>query len=124
MSQQMNDLKPLFLSAGEALALLDLCMLSHAEFDHEKEGVLLKLSDLVRRNILEEEQSALVRRQGDDSSAHCCDVGPYRQAHVESGLPPVAGADRPAGGPNDAQSAGLNSCLAGSFRSWSSAPAL
>lgn len=58
MSQQVNDLKPLYLSAEEALGLLDLCLISHAEFDREKEGVLLKLSDLVRQYLAEEANEA------------------------------------------------------------------
>ncbi len=51
MSQQRNDLKPLLLSAEEAMGLLDLCLMSQAEFDGEKERALLKLSALVRQHL-------------------------------------------------------------------------
>ncbi|HZT40838.1 MAG TPA: hypothetical protein VFA07_01550 [Chthonomonadaceae bacterium] len=44
------DLKLLFLSEEEALALLDLCLLSCAEIDATKERALLKLAHLVQEH--------------------------------------------------------------------------
>ena len=44
------DLKLLFLSEEEALALLDLCLLSCAEIDPTKERALLKLAHLVQEH--------------------------------------------------------------------------
>jgi hypothetical protein len=54
MSQHVASIKPLFLSEEEAMALLDLCLMSSAETDPVKERSLLKLTDLIRRYMTEE----------------------------------------------------------------------
>ena len=54
MSQPIASIKPLFLSEEEAIALLDLCLMSRAETDSIKERSLLKLTDLIRRYIADE----------------------------------------------------------------------
>ncbi len=50
--------KPLYLSEEEAMALLDLCLVSAVETDTVKERALLKLTDLVRRYISSEAEDA------------------------------------------------------------------
>ena len=52
MTPNVADLKLLFLSEEEALALLDLCLLSCAEIDPTKERALLKLAHLVQEHNL------------------------------------------------------------------------
>ncbi len=42
------SLKPLFLSEEEALAMLDLCLMSATETDTTKDRAIMKLTDLVR----------------------------------------------------------------------------
>jgi hypothetical protein len=54
MSQHVASIKPLFLSEEEAMALLDLCLMSSTETDPIKERALLKLTDLIRRYLTEE----------------------------------------------------------------------
>lgn len=54
MSQHVASAKPLFLSEEEAMALLDLCLLSRAETDPLRERAMCKLTDLIRRYIEEE----------------------------------------------------------------------
>jgi hypothetical protein len=51
MSHNIASLKPLFLTEDEALALLDLSLMSSAENDSTKERAMLKLTDLVRRYL-------------------------------------------------------------------------
>lgn len=48
MSQEGNDPKTLHLTEEEALALLDLCVMSPMDSDPINERALLKLIDLVR----------------------------------------------------------------------------
>jgi hypothetical protein len=56
MVQPTEKQKPLLLSAEEALSLLELCMLSQTDFDCEKESVLVKLSELVRKHLMDRER--------------------------------------------------------------------
>lgn len=58
MSQYTDCVKALFLSEEEAMALLDLCLMSRADDDPLRVRALRKLADLVRRYI-EEEQNLL-----------------------------------------------------------------
>lgn len=51
MSLQKSDPNPLFLTAEEAMGLLDLCIMSQTDFDRDREGILLKLSALVREHL-------------------------------------------------------------------------
>jgi hypothetical protein len=51
MSHNIASLKPLFLTEDEALALLDLSLMSSVENDPIKERAMLKLTDLVRRYL-------------------------------------------------------------------------
>lgn len=116
MSQQRNDLKPLFLSAEEAMGLLDLCMLSRAEFDCEKEGVLLKLSDLVRVHLAVEDNQAcaVVRVDGEDARSE-----PSQEdlRYVDNGRSHVSGAEPVAVKRNAAHRTVSKPCPAGRFRS-------
>ena len=59
MSQHVASIKPLFLSEEEAMALLDLCLMSPGETDPVKERAMMKLTDLVRRYIAAEREGAL-----------------------------------------------------------------
>ncbi len=54
MNQPFTNLKPLFLSEDEALALLDLCLLSRAEMQPVTECALAKLTNLARQFVAEE----------------------------------------------------------------------
>jgi hypothetical protein len=65
MSVRITRLKPLFLSEEEALAMLDLCLLSNAETHPEAECALMKLTELVRRFIAENivAEHAVVRQR-------------------------------------------------------------
>jgi len=56
-SNQISErisLKPLFLSEEEALAMLDLCLMSATETDTTKDRAIMKLTDLVRHFLNEE----------------------------------------------------------------------
>lgn len=55
MPSQITHLKPLFLSEEEALALLNLCLMSQTDADSAKDRAMLKLTDLVRRYIAAEQ---------------------------------------------------------------------
>src|SRR5262249_22941567 len=76
MSQHVASIKPLFLSEEEAMALLDLCLMSQTETDPVKERSLLKLTDLIRRYITEE-------------NALRCALAQDRAAEDGEGLPAV-----------------------------------
>jgi len=121
MSQQMHDLKPLFLSAEEAMGLLDLCIMSQAEFDREKYGVLLKLSDLVRQHLADgvEEAREVVKPNGEDSQTEPSGSALDSARYGGSGLLPMPGAE-PVAAHNTAvrRSALTPPCPAGRFRSW------
>ena len=54
MAQNIATIKPLFLTEEEAIAMLDMCLMSNMETDPVKECAMLKMSDLVRRYIQEE----------------------------------------------------------------------
>ena len=123
MSQQMNDQKPLFLSAEEALGLLDLCMMSHAEFDREKECALLKLSDLVRQH-LSDENSAIVCAGGEASRLGSIEPTYAVPWHAEMSRLPLPGAEFGADGKVTARRPTLKPCPAGSFRFLAAAPGL
>ncbi len=58
MSQHFNRVCPLYLSSEEAMDLLDLCLMSSIEIDPDKERAILKLTDLVRRFISNDEDIA------------------------------------------------------------------
>ena len=58
MAQNIATIKPLFLTEEEAIAMLDMCLMSNMETDPVKECAMLKMSDLVRRYIQEEEPAA------------------------------------------------------------------
>lgn len=51
MSQSVASLKPVYFTEEEALALLDVCLLSSGDTDPVKESALLKITDLIRRYI-------------------------------------------------------------------------
>jgi hypothetical protein len=77
MSQHVASIKPLFLSEEEAMALLDLCLMSSAESDPIKERSLLKLTDLIRRYITEENSARCALAQ--DSEAEVEEMRPAVQ---------------------------------------------
>lgn len=58
MSQSIASPKPLFLSEEEALAMLDMCLMSSSENDSSKERAMLKLTDLVRRYLADGDEYA------------------------------------------------------------------
>jgi hypothetical protein len=107
MSQEMKDLKPLYLSVEEALGLLDLCMMSDAEFDQDTVGVLLKLSDLVREHL-----AARVAEAGEAGRPGSDD--PRTETNGD-----VSGAFR-----QSSHRPVLKPCPAGRFRSWTVMPTL
>ncbi len=51
MSQHVASLKPVYFTEEEALALLDVCLISSGDSDAVKESALLKITDLIRRYI-------------------------------------------------------------------------
>lgn len=53
MSQNVASIKPLFLTEEEALAILDMCLMSRVENDPARERAMLKLTHLVRCYIQE-----------------------------------------------------------------------
>ena len=124
MSQQINDSKPLFLSAEEAMGLLDLCMLSHAEFDREKECALLKLSDLVRQHLSDENSAACAGARGEGDNSRLGSVEPVYESlrHAEMSRLSLAGAELGRGFKGAARRPALKPCPAGSFRFSTAAP--
>ena len=126
MSQQMNDLKPLFLSAEEAMGLLDLCLMSQAEFDPEKECALLKLSDLVRRHLAEDAKEAcVVAKLGlEDVSMEPIETSPDIFRPSDNGRLPLRSAERVTVNVGPMQRAVSAPCPAWRFRSWATAPIL
>lgn len=58
MSHNIASLKPLFLTEEEALALLDMTLMSASENDPTKERAMLKLTDLVRRYLTAERKAS------------------------------------------------------------------
>jgi hypothetical protein len=81
MSHNIASLKPLFLTEDEALALLDLSLMSSAENDSTKERAMLKLTDLVRRYL------TTGREASEEILALTTDSQP---AEPENRYPPVA----------------------------------
>ena len=122
MSQKTKDLKPLFLSAEEAMGLLDLCMLSHAELDRDKEGILLKLSDLVRQHLAAHAAEAAEIDVSDPTDSRG-DL-PDCLAVEEGGRLAVPGAEFIAPRTSSARPIPLKPCPAGRFRSWITTPGL
>lgn len=57
MYPQRSHIEAMFLSPQEAMDLLDLCVISQAEVDPDKERVILKLTEYVR-NCIQDEQNA------------------------------------------------------------------
>jgi hypothetical protein len=119
MSQQMNDLKPLFLSAEEAMGLLDLCMMSCAEFDREKEGVLLKLSDLVRQHLADDHSAVctVVNAGREDAMSEVPERAPEDRRYAENALLNVSGTEFVPANRNAVRRAFLKPCPAMRFRS-------
>ena len=122
MSQQMNDLKPLFLSAEEAMGLLDLCMLSHAEFDREKERALLKLSDLVRQHLSVAEVRSVVRAEAEDSILEAFEAAREAVRQEEHSHFPLSETDFVHTRSSSARRAALKPCPAEPFRYLATAP--
>jgi len=124
MSQPNNDPKPLFLSAEEAMGLLDLCIMSQTDFDRDREGVLLKLSDLVREHL-----AALEEANGEagKSSENDVRLDPQETAtdvlrYADSSrlpLPIVEIAPTPR---TVVHRSAMKPCPAGRFRSWIATP--
>lgn len=79
MSSTTADLKLLFLSEDEALALLDLCLMSNAENDPSKEQVLLKLTNLVREYMTPDAELSVPARP-DTGNLHAGDPEESRLA--------------------------------------------
>ncbi len=82
MSQYASSVKPLYLSAEEAMGLLDLCLMSQAAIDPDKERAIMKLTDLVRGYIAEAEESECV--------AVCTQRGAFCTASGETEDPAMA----------------------------------
>lgn len=100
MSEQTREPKPLYLSAEEAMGLLDLCLLSRRELNANQEGVLLKLSDLVRRLLAAEaEQAAAADEAPSDTESAAADTAPETEPEPHHALEdrPIAlqGTERP-----------------------------
>jgi hypothetical protein len=124
MSQQMNDLRPLYLSAEEAMGLLDLCIMSQAEFDRDSEGVLLKLSDLVRQHLAGdvEEPCEIGKTGGEDPRSEPNGASQDSLLYTDNGRLPLSGAEFVAAHRNPAP--GLKPCPAGRFGCWVAAPGM
>lgn len=60
MYAHANPIEAMYLSPQEAMDLLDLCVISQAEVDPDKERVILKLTEYVRYCI-QDEQNARYR---------------------------------------------------------------
>ncbi len=120
MSHQMNHLKPLFLSAEEAMVLLDLCIMSHAEFDRDSEGMLLKLSDLVRQHIAAcAEDSHEIHPSGEsDSRMELPETAQDSLRYAESAWPSLAGAEFVASHRIPERRSALKPCPADYLRRW------
>ncbi len=56
MAQFPATMKPLFLSAEEAMGLLSLCMMSYEDIDLHRERAIQKLTEVVRLHIAEESE--------------------------------------------------------------------
>lgn len=124
MSQPMNDLKPLFLSPEEAMALLDMCLMSQAEFDREKECALLKLSDLVRRHLADAEKEANVifSTGGENSRLEPQEASTDSFRRAENGRVTLHGTERIAFNMSLTRRSKPMPCPAVQFRSMAAAP--
>jgi hypothetical protein len=78
MHQDVTNLKSLFLSEEETMALLDLCLTSPSEMDHVKEQAVRKLTDLARRHlrasIAEEHEMRDQKRAETDADEAACEL--------------------------------------------------
>jgi len=124
MSQSNDDPKPLFLSAEEAMGLLDLCIMSQTDFNRDREGILLKLSDLVREHLaaLEEANGDAGKPTENDARIDPQETAPdaHRYAdssHLPSPVVEVAQAPRTV-----VHRSAMKPCPAGRFRSWIAIP--
>ncbi len=124
MSQRMSELRPLYLSAEEAMGLLDLCLLSGAEFDRDAEGVLLKLSDLVRQHLaaVAEEACELQSAREEDPRNLSNREAPECLRSADPRLVALQGTDLVAAPTKGTRYSGLKPCPAGSLRSWPAMP--
>lgn len=120
MSKQTSDLKPLFLSHEEALCLLDLCMMSDAEFDRDKQALLLKLSDVVRQHLAPgaEEIGDVTGADGDDPRHEPNGAMQDDARYAENGRLLLSGAEIVSAHTNAVRGSALKPCPAGRFRSW------
>jgi hypothetical protein len=116
MSHKTKDLKPLFLSAEEAMGLLDLCMLSQTDLDRDREGILLKLSDLVRQHLAA--HAAEAAEIGVSDATEPPGELPDCLATGDGGRLAVSGAEFITTRTNSVRPAALKPCPAGRFRSW------
>lgn len=57
MIPHRSSIESMFLSPQEAMDLLDLCVISQAEIDPDKERVILKLTEYVRHCIMDEQSA-------------------------------------------------------------------
>lgn len=67
MSQHVASLKPVYFTEEEALALLDVCLLSSGDTDPVKESALLKITDLIRRYISAGQPGAAKQKDARDT---------------------------------------------------------
>jgi len=124
MSQPNNDPKPLFLSAEEAMALLDLCIMSQTDFDRDREGILLKLSDLVREHLAAVEEA---NGEGGKSCENDACIVPQETAtdalrHADSSRLPIPIIESGPVPRTVVHRSAVKPCPAGRFRSWIATP--
>ena len=120
MSQPNNDPKPLFLSAEEAMGLLDLCIMSQMDFDRDREGVLLKLSDLVREHLAALEEANGEAGNPNEKDAHVDPqlTAPDAVRYADSSRLPLP-VEEVAPAPRIVvRMPAIKPCPAGRFRSW------
>ena len=124
MSQPNNDPKPLFLSAEEAMGLLDLCITSQTDFDRDREGVLLKLSDLVREHLaaLEEVQGEAGKSSENDARIDPLETATDALRYADGSRLPLPIVEIAPAHRTVVHRSAMKPCPAGRFRRWIAAP--
>ena len=124
MSQRIEELRPLYLSAEEAMGLLDLCIMSGAEFDRDAEGVLLKLSDLVRQHLaaVTEEACDLHHSLGEDPRHESNGVLQECLRSTDTALAALPAGEFVGAQTHSARYSAMRPCPATRFRTWTCMP--